>query len=361
MAEATQNNREGNADSGVNPGHVPGAVEMQQEGVRNYFMRQLAEERGDAPAAPVPDSTPMGEQPVETLDHTEQSEVGADPISAEQPDTELELTDSDDEAEQPEEGEGGGLEIDGEFVTADQIRQWKQEASDGGMRLEDYRRKTQVMSRVRQEHEALGTAFDDQSAALDAKSGVLLEAIEGQLRQFEQVDTTKLTQEQFQQFQQSFAATKQGADTLRKMFSEVDSKLKQAREEAFNRRAASTREMLKWHEPRWSGEFYSQVRNFAVAEGLMSEEAFAKETDFLRMAGLIAMMDRAGVDDLVTEKRNEIRPSKGTPRQQAAPRRRNAQGQFQSAEQRLSAEPGNPEARRDFFRAKLAAERAGNR
>lgn len=356
MAEAQNNSPMG--DSRAEPGMIPGATDIAQEGVKNYFQRKLAEERGESPAAASTDvdSTDPGEQPDGNLD-PEQSAGGADAAAAEQPTGDDLDLDSSDEEEQSEEGDTVGLDIDGEFVTAQQIREWKEGATEGGMRLEDYRRKTQIVSRVRQEHEALGETLNHQTEALNAKAGVLMEAIEGELRRFEGVDPTTLTQEQFAEFQRQYASTKAGADRIRAAFAEVDTKLIATRGAAYEQKAGSTREMLKWHEPRWNNEFYGGLRSFAVTEGLMSEDQFNNETDFLRLVGLMSLMDRANVDDLVTSKKNEMRPSKGTPRQRQAPRSRNAQGQYQSAEQNLRANPGDRNARQDYFRAKLAAER----
>jgi len=334
--------------------NIPGAAELQQEGVANYFQRRLAEDRGGEPPPAQVDSNE--EQPDVDGLPDESIEAIADADIAEQPDEGIEAQDT--EEVQPEDDAGPGIEIDGEYITADQIRELRNEASQGSMRLDDYTRKTQIISRIRQEHEALGTAFDEQNESLSAQRGILLEAVQGQLSQFENADTSKLTQEQFAQFQTAYANTRAGAERIQQAFSQAEERLTAARADAFQRRAKSTREMLRWHEPRWNQEFYGTLRRFAVDEGLMSEDMFNRETDFLRMAGLISLMDRANVDDLIQQKKTEKRPSKGTPRSQAQPRRRNARGQYQSAQQRVfeSKNARRDGTLREAFQAKLAAE-----
>ena len=341
------------------PHNIPGAVEMQDQGVANYFRNQLAKEGGYELPAAGSDSRQQPEQPqADTSSHPEKpAEATTDADAADQPDELDAQLDSDEE--QPGDDDGPGIEIDGEYLTASQIRELRHEATEGGMRLEDYTRKTQIISRVRQEHEALGQVYDQQNQALGLQRDILLQAVDAQVAQFQNVDTSKLSQEQFQQFQVAFQNTKQGADAIHAAFDDAQQKLDRSRADAFQRQAKSTREMLRWHEPRWNQEFYGKLRQFAVSEGLMSEEAFNRENDFLRMAGVIALMDRANVDEIVTSRQTDTRPSKSTARAQARQRRRNARGQFQSAQQNVmqSTNAKRDGSLREMFKANLAAER----
>jgi hypothetical protein len=135
-----------------------------------------------------------------------------------------------------------------------------------------------------------------------------------------------MSPEQFEQFKHQWAQAKRGADFLAQQFGEVEARYKQHRSALLEKNARATVEMLKWHEPRWDDDhkFYGQLREFAVREGLMSEDAFDRETDYLRIRGLIAMMDAHQAPGAIEEAATTQRPPR-----RSRQRTRNAQGQFQ--------------------------------
>lgn len=303
-------------------------------GLREYLLRNVQQsDQGSS------DPASDGGQPAprESADEQQASQRESAPLSREQPIYRPEDLDSDDEPEaqalaedeveeQPEEPDGEGLDVDGELFTAEKIRQLIEENKQSGMRLDDYRRKTQRLSRVRQEHEALGQQYEGLAEVFQAKEALIGQVLASNLAQFENTDTSQMSPEEFEAFKQNWAQAKRGADFLAQKFGEVEQRYQQHRGALLEKSARATVEMLKWHEPRWDDDhkFYGQLRNFAVREGLMSEDAFNRETDYLRIRGLIAMMDAHQANGVIEEAATTQRPPR-----RSRQRPRNQQGQFQ--------------------------------
>ncbi len=354
-----------------------------QDGVRNYFLNKLATERetgqgGSATSAdPVikdqgqPPAYPP--QPAEVRQDDIQQPVAEPPAAAEQPPEHAQQQDSealpgDDESSQVDAQEQlaeqlpDGLEIDGKSYTAEEIKSLIEEANNGGLRLDDYKRKTQYLSRVRQEHEALGTHLSEGVQSVEAKEEIINRVLQQNLAAYENVDTSRLTPEAFQEFKNQYAQARRGADLLRAEFDKAENSLKTVRQQADQAKASSTLEMLRWHEPRWDHEntFYAKVRDFAVNEGLVSTEEFDGENDFLRMVGLIAMMDRHDLPSVITE---QIENPKPPAPQRNAQRPRNDNGRFTTNvtnTQNAVLQSGNAKgdgSLRNHFMARLERER----
>lgn len=381
MSTANRGEQPGRPDSATQTTqheHLPDATGGQ--GLREYFLRRAREGAGEAPPPDAPDPAPQGRgQPEpDRGDEGEASQRERGPRSPEQPgalsdaqdsqdpDAEEEALDpaAEDEQEQPGDDDDEGLELDGQRYTRDDIRKLIEERDQGGMRLEDYRRKTQRLARVRQEAEALGEEYQGLGEVFQAKEQLLGQVIQANLRQFEQTDTSKMSPEQFEDFKRQWAAAKQGADFLAQQFQEVEGALTQRRQAAMQKRARTTVELLRWHEPRWDdqNQFYGKLRDFTVREGLMSAEQFDQETDFLKLRGLIALMDAHEAPQVIDEAAHRPRPPR-----RSRNRARNNQGQFQgSREAALDAVKQSTNARadgsfRNFLLTNLAAEEASKR
>jgi hypothetical protein len=298
-------------------------------GLQNYFLKQV-----QGATAPAPDPADGGGQPAEPI--ARESQRGVEPAPSEHPDPRSadpdsiedldEVAEMDDE--QPDEDEGEGLVVDGQRFTPERIRELIAEQEKAGLRQDDYTRKSQYLSRVRQEHEALGERLEGLAETFRAKEQLLGSVVNANLAQFDQIDTSRMNGEQFEEFKRQRAAAQQGAEFLISKFNEVDQQIAAHQTEAMKKRARATKEMLRWAEPRWDdqNQFYGKLREFTVREGLMSEEAFDRETDFLRMRGLIAIMDAHEAPDVIDEAANERRPPR-----RSRNRARNNQGQFQRA------------------------------
>ncbi len=334
----------------------------------NYFMRNLNDERqgnytpGAYSADPVVNEDrgqpvgPVREQPPAEVVTSNQPEVRQPP--AEQPVQQQQATQEPDQG-QPAALPDEGLEVDGERYTPDRIRELVAETEKSGMRLSDYTRKTQIVSRIRNEAEAFNTELTDFQASLERKSAVIRNLADYNVAQLEQADIRSMTPEQHASYIQTLDNARKGRDAIHAEFDRVDNDAKEVKDRAFQRLSNQTIQLLKFHEPRWNGEFYGVLRAFAVGEGLMSEKAFDAENDFLRMCGLISMMDRHTLPETIRETVENPRPPE---RQQNVPQR-DSQGRFRSsvaATQNAVLNSRNARGdgtARDFFRAKLEDER----
>jgi len=359
--------------------HIPDATGG--AGLRNYFLRQAQNQSpGEAPEPgdPDPAADGRGQPDPAPARREEASQRGPGPGSPEQPalasgdqdseDPEAEEHELDpaaeDDTEQPGDGEDEGLELDGQRYTRDDIRKLIEEREQGAMRLEDYRRKTQRLARVRQEHEALGETYEGLGEVFQAKEQLLGQVIQSNLRQFEQTDTSRMSPEQFEDFKRQWAAAKQGADFLAQQFQGVERALGEKLSAAKQKQARATVEMLRWHEPRWDdqNQFYGKLREFTVREGLMSAERFDQETDFLKLRGLIALMDAHEAPGAIDEAAQRPRPPR-----RSRNRGRNSQGQFQgNREAAMQAVRSSTNARADgslrqMLMTNLATEERGRK
>lgn len=322
-------------------------------GMQEYFLRR-AQATGLEPA---PDPADDGGQP--EAQEREASQRDGGPPTSEQPEPIGEQPESDSEeyleaSEEPDSEDGEGLVIDGQRFTPEDVRQLIRERDEAGLRQDDYTRKSQYLSRVRQEHEALNEQFEGLGETFAAKERLLGEVIMANLRQLESVDTRQLSADQYEAYKVQLATAQQGVEALSKKFDELDAMVSAKRTEAEKRKARATREMLRWSEPRWDdqNQFYGQLREFSVREGLMSEAQFDRETDFLRLKGLIAIMDADAAPKAITEAANEQRPPR-----RSRNRQRNQQGQFQKGREAARQNVlSSTNARKDgSFRAMLQA------
>jgi hypothetical protein len=345
--------------------HLPDATGG--AGLREYFLRQARDGRGEDPA-PKGRGQPEAEGVDDAVSQRERGPRSPEQPGAlsDEPDSEVQEAEeqeldpaAEDETEQPDDDTDEGLELDGQRYTRDDIRRLIEERDQGGMRLEDYRRKTQRLARVRQEAEALGEQYQGLGEVFQAKEQLLGQVIQANLRQFEQTDTSQMSPQQFEDFKRQWAAAKQGADFLAKQFQEVEGALAQRRDAAMQKRARTTVELLRWHEPRWDdqNQFYGKLREFTVREGLMSPEQFDHETDFLKLRGLIALMDAHEAPGVIDEAASRPRPPR-----RSRNRARNNQGQFQGNRQaaldavRQSSNAKADGSLRSWLQSNLAAE-----
>jgi hypothetical protein len=310
-----------------------------QQGIHNYFVNRLQQERDGAIAPSATSADPVvapdqgqppavpqqTQQPEQRVDDTQQPGDAPQPPADQpnEPDNPLDPAAlAEDNQEDPS---VVGIDVDGKRYTAAEIKDLVEEAEHGGLRLDDYKRKTQYLSRVRQEHEALGTALNEGQETIQAKEQIIDRVLQANLAAYENADTSQMDPQQFEQFKRGYAEAKRGADALRQAFQNADAELEKRRGEAFDRKSASTVQMLRWHEPRWNDEFYGQVRNFAVNEGLMTAEGMDRENDFLKILGLVSMMDRAQLPETIVE---QIENPKPPQRQRNQQQPKDSRGRF---------------------------------
>lgn len=359
-------------------GEGPGAI-------HNYFLRNLSDERNGQyqPGAYSADPavTPDRGQP---LPRQQEQRVGSDipPQQGQQPGTGAQSQPPAEQPalypQQPADAQGDpqqdptqqqtglqddsvGLEVDGERITADDVRHLKRIANDAKHLEADYTRKTQSMSRIRNECEVLGTELTEFQLSLQRKLDLVDRVINGNLAQLQRVDVKQLNQEQYVQYQAQMQSATEGKRAFEQALAEADTEAKGHEDAARKRKSSSTLQLLKFHEPRWDNEyvFYGTLREFALKEGLMTAEQFDGENDFLRILGLISMMDRHNLPDTIKETLEETTP----PERGHQVQTRDSQGRFQTnVAGTTNAVLSSQNARQDgsahaMFMARLADER----
>ena len=256
--------------------------------------------------------------------------------------------------EEPESGDVvGALQVDDSSYSVDDVRKLVQ--SNRSLDA-DYRRKTTLMSRMREEYEVHGKE-------IETVGMFFTELSKRNVQQFEQVDTKDMTAEEFQSYRDGYDSAKRGADQMTEGITKVRERFNSAREKHLDDAAAESVDVLKRIEDRWDNEFYAKVRDFAVDSGRYTAEEFSNMHDWRTMEGMIAVMDREVVKKVADGKNNgnsEIsEPGKRKRRRQRQRTRRNAQGRFQTSRTEVfsSSNAKKDGSLRRMFVDKLAAER----
>jgi hypothetical protein len=333
---------------------------------RAQTRERLARERGDTAA---PTESPEGDQPErparkpaaqttpdqgeerdfqgvadddEVQDGTESEELDADDIDGDESEEEQDESESQVEA----------LTVDGRQFTPEDIRKLTKQLGEYDA---DYRRKTQVLARVRQEYQAKGQEYEAVGGFFEALS-------EANLRQLRSLDPQHMSQDQFTAWRNQLTAAEQGALQLKQHLDAVKQKVRKDRDAFLDQSAQESNEILRGVDPRWSNEFYSKLRDFAVKTKRYTAEEFADVTDWRTMEGLIALFDKSAAVSTINTKLDgkAVEP---TQRKRRVKNRRNPQGQFQNAQQAVR-ESTNARADGSFRALKeqqLRAEREGRR
>lgn len=325
----------------------------QEVPIREQFRRRLEAERES--------KEPVGrqEQPDDEIPDTERASEtqDEDEYDADEEGTpseeESEDTDEDpDTEEEPdaEDDEPSTLTVDDRQYSAEDIRALENRVREYDA---DYRRKTQVMSRIRQEYQARGEEVQQ-------VSGFFKSLAKANVQQLEQIDPSKLNQEQFAAWKQQLDAAKAGEQQLMGYIDKITQTTRENREKMLDHQAQESAEILRSIDRRWSNEFYGQLRDFAVETGRFTKEEFADLTDWRTFEGLIALFDMQQAQKNVKEKRETKEPPTKR-RKRNRKQARNQRGQFQNAEQavRQSTNAKQDGSLRSYFQQKLAAERQG--
>lgn len=309
-------------------------------------------ERGKARTEPASEGHEDDDQEYEADDpNAELDDPESNPGTDENPDEE-ELDDPDDGEELDEGSEPEALTVDDRQYTADDIRQLETRTRELDA---DYRRKTQVMSRQRQEYAAHGEELQE-------VSGFFQKLAEANLRQLENIDPNSLSQEEFAVWKNQLAHAKDGRNQLLQSIDNVKKRVNENRNKMLDHQAKESSEILRGVDPRWGNDFYAKIRDFAVESGRFSPEEFADVTDWRTMEGLIALYDRAEAQKRAKSKKDQRSETREPPtkrRRRRARQPRNTQGQFQTA-QKAVAESTNAKADgslRNYFQERLAKER----
>lgn len=300
---------------------------------RDQKMQELAAERG-------------GESEDQPLSASEE-DVG--PSSASDEADQVDAIESVEESEdQPEADETPAVfTVDGTEYSPEDIRKM---SDNLGKYDTEFRRRTQITARLKQEYDAAGEE-------LGQMQGLFAGLADANVQQYQRVDPSTLTPEQYKVYHQQMASAVNGRNKLQETIDKQNKVLKEKRTQLLDRQAEESIDVLKGIEKRWGDEFYGQVREFAVSTGRYSPEEFQDLTDWRHIEGLVALMDRETLPQKVGDKKIQ-KPSKERRRQKQT---RGNKGQFQSLQQRVR-ESTNARADGSFQalkRAQLEREKRG--
>lgn len=349
----------------------PGGGSQPQESLheslrRKLFKERKAQEGNQESVEEQPggnEAEPTGQAPEGQGDDPRgASDLGDDPNNDPESDPEGEGNPEGEEPGDPEgekdpegDGEPEALTVDDRQYTPEDVRALEKRNRELDA---DYRRKTSVMSRMRQEYAAHGEELTE-------VSNFFTKLASSNLQQLEAVDPESLSQEEFGHWKQQLNNAKMGRDQLLGAVDALKKKVSERRNKMLDHQAAESADILKGIDPRWSNEFYGKIRDFAVESGRYDAKEFADVTDWRAMEGLIALYDRAEAEKRVSQRNrrqpSEIEEPQGRRRRRRGARQpRNDQGKFQSAEKAVQ-ESTNAKADgslRNLFQQRLAKERS---
>lgn len=324
-----------------------------QPSVREQFQARLMAEREGKP--PERKAKPIEKEPVKAQSsEPEDEEDELDPEEEVNDDEELEdpESDPDEEEEEPEEEESDVEALvvgDRRFTVEDVTNLLKQNQEYDA----DYRRKTQVLARRRQEYLAKGQEYNE-------IGGFFKQLTEVNLRNLENVDPTNLTQEQFAGWKNQLTAARAGAAQLNQMLDGVRKRVTENREKFLDQQASESADILKTEfKERWGNEFYGKLRDYVVKSGMYDSKEFADITDWRVMKGIVAMYDAGAAREVVRDKTTGADTGKKPTRRQLQRARRDKKtGRFQNTQQAVRASPNAKQdgTLRAHFEARLAQE-----
>lgn len=219
----------------------------------------------------------------------------------------------------------------------------------------DYTQKTQKLGESRRE---LETSLE-QSTRI---SQVYAQRANANLARYKDVNWQQLQSTLDPQvYNQRVAEYRQSVSVRDNAIAEHESIAKFATEQVDKQRrnqAEDSRNILRNTIPGWGDELYRDLRDFAVSNLAFTESEFSDLTDhrFIRMFHDLWKISNTGKTvQGIQQHHTQQRP----PGQNKA-RSRGADGRFQKAQEEHVRNPGDRNATRDFFRARLEKERLGS-
>jgi len=215
---------------------------------------------------PVPDTAESVTEEISDIDDQPLEEESADTESVEEvtEETEDDLESPvDDDADQPENAteEPELYEIEGEEVSLDTIKEWR----EGGMRQDDYSRKTQVLAQQTQAVGSIEKKLNQFAHASAQMHKGRLSKIEGALKQYQSVDWAKLAsddqqkftvhKEQFEQLKNQYAGEQRQFAGFLKEFNTLS-------EQSTAKKAEAAYPEIKQRIKGWNEGRYHELREF---------------------------------------------------------------------------------------------------
>lgn len=296
-------------------------------------------------------------------EETEEEEQGQESQSDDEYDSDIgdeseddeESSEGDDTEEEPDALPAAAvLDIDGRQVTADDYVAMENRLQEYDA---DYRRKTTVMSRIRQEYEGNGQQ-------VKAVSSFFANMATQNVEQLEAMNVSQMSAQEFETYKANLAAAREGSQkligTMQSLAADVEKRIGAQNKH----RAAESAEILKGIDSRWNTKFYHELRDFAVETGRYTPETFREVRDWQTLEGLIALRDlneaKKGTQKATTTDNKTINKEKSPRKRRSRNRKqnRNTKGQFQTAKNAAmnSRAPVKDGSLREMFRARLDAE-----
>jgi hypothetical protein len=316
-----------------NPSAQPQTPAAPEVSIRQQFLDRLQNEASPEGAQP---------QPAEDLQQGEtEDDATTEALTAEH-DFEGDETEAPSEEDaQPTATEDVVITVNGKDYDASTIEELESKfASLDSETKRKWRETANVAAHQRRQFEAASELIETQDALYSNMA-------QANVSRYDQIDTSRLTPEQFQQLHMQRQTALQGAEKLKTIQQEMREKREAERNRLVEQESETSRGMLEATEPRWSNEFYADVGEFAVNSGLYTADEF-------RMLGLIAQYD---IDKATRGTEVNREPEKPRRKRNRRNRRRNSQGQFQTAQQAAASSP-NAKADGSFRAMKEAQLRA---
>jgi hypothetical protein len=354
----------------TSPPSAPGATPATPGAGQSFREQALARLRAEsapspAPVAPVPRRQPPVQPRAEAQqagnsgqdpqpDHPDAEAGAEDPAQQQQQDPESADggKQPDLEGEEPEYGEDVQTlhaELKARDAEIERLSRREQELT------RDYTRKTMQVAEYRRELEGQAETVRNTARYIASK-------IDAPLRQFEAVDWANLQAQdpaKYQTTRQQYEQTLRARQQFMSELAQVEQMQEQQIEAARQREAAIGVDILTSRIPGWSADMYAELRQFAVEEYGYKAEDLDRNVDYRLMLALRdAQLSRKAAKSVKVNQRQPAKPA--PPTGQARQAFRSDTGQFQSAKQNMMNSPGNRVANRNYFRAKLAAERKRN-
>ena len=278
-------------------------------------------------------------------------------LAEEEPEeAETEASAEEDAEEEPEEAEADGaevgeIEVDGEKVSMETIREWKL----GAMRQADYTRKTQAVAEQRK-------ALESEINSVSEFAGFYDTLAESFVQGFDQVNWNQLRVEQpekYQQLRQALSVRQNEAEFVRQKAEAFKSHITQAKEQIRNEQIEMARQALPNMIPGWGEETYSKILDFAVRERGYSQEEAAEIIDPRRIRDLYDSMRLHAASQKVKQPANQKPKPRPKPGVQPAQQRPDIRpdGKMRAAYARLQKNPQDRKLQVAYHAEKLKYER----
>lgn len=218
----------------------------------------------------------------------------------------------------------------------------------------DYRKKThKIAESVR--------SLEDSATVVEQTSQFYANLAEQSVSQYANINwgLLKTRPQEHAEAEQAYKAALQHRDAMKRNVESISTKFKELKEEAKKRQSEVSQDILKTTVDDWSNDLYAKLRTYAVDELAYTEAEFDDMSDWRQIRDIHAQYQVAQAPKSVAK----LKRLKGKPpaKKQRGKRkvRRDAKGKFQDSRKQFWENPGDKQARHNFFQDRLRAEGQG--